>query len=87
MPGNEIECEYFNLLAVIQLYYNHFTRNLENYVSKIYIIFFSSQVFRHPDRFRGSAELTEFMWAHHEKLVIIDQSLAFVGGIDLCYGR
>ena len=48
---------------------------------------FSSQIFRHPDRLRGSTELTEFMWAHHEKLVIIDQSLAFVGGIDLCYGR
>ena len=26
-------------------------------------------------------------WAHHEKLVIIDQSTAFVGGIDLCIGR
>ncbi|KRY35597.1 Phospholipase D1 [Trichinella spiralis] len=28
-----------------------------------------------------------FLWAHHEKLVIIDQNIAFVGGIDLCYGR
>ena len=25
--------------------------------------------------------------AHHEKLVVVDQSYAFVGGIDLCYGR
>lgn len=27
------------------------------------------------------------MWSHHEKLVIVDQSIAFVGGIDLCSGR
>lgn len=28
-----------------------------------------------------------FLWAHHEKIVCIDQTTAFVGGIDLCYGR
>lgn len=28
-----------------------------------------------------------YLWAHHEKLVIIDQSVAFIGGIDLAYGR
>uniref|UniRef100_A0A915B6S4 phospholipase D n=1 Tax=Parascaris univalens TaxID=6257 RepID=A0A915B6S4_PARUN len=28
-----------------------------------------------------------FFWAHHEKLVIVDQLIAFVGGVDLCYGR
>ena len=27
------------------------------------------------------------MWSHHAKLVIIDQSIAFVGGLDICYGR
>jgi phospholipase D1/2 len=27
------------------------------------------------------------LWSHHEKMVIIDQSLAFMGGIDLCFGR
>lgn len=27
------------------------------------------------------------MWSHHEKLVIIDQRIAFVGGVDLCWGR
>ena len=26
-------------------------------------------------------------WAHHEKLCIIDGSKAFMGGLDLCYGR
>ncbi|CCI47829.1 unnamed protein product [Albugo candida] len=27
------------------------------------------------------------MWSHHEKIVCIDQSKAFVGGLDLCFGR
>uniref|UniRef100_A0A5F4W3A0 Phospholipase n=2 Tax=Callithrix jacchus TaxID=9483 RepID=A0A5F4W3A0_CALJA len=41
------------------------------------------KVMRHPDHVSS----TVYLWAHHEKLVIIDQSLAFVGGIDLAYGR
>lgn len=28
-----------------------------------------------------------FFWAHHEKLCIVDSTVAFIGGIDLCYGR
>lgn len=28
-----------------------------------------------------------YFWAHHEKLCIVDHTIAFVGGIDLCYGR
>lgn len=43
----------------------------------------SAQVMRHPDHARAGI----LFWAHHEKLVIIDQTYAFVGGIDLCYGR
>lgn len=43
------------------------------------------KIMRHPDRI--TTEMTEFLWAHHEKLVVVDQSLAFVGGLDLCYGR
>ena len=27
------------------------------------------------------------LWSHHEKLAIIDQKIAFVGGIDLCVNR
>ena len=26
-------------------------------------------------------------WTHHEKVLVSDRSLAFVGGIDLCFGR
>ncbi|KAL4986500.1 hypothetical protein BDW68DRAFT_178718 [Aspergillus falconensis] len=34
-----------------------------------------------------AAGLQTLFWAHHEKMVIVDQQLAFVGGIDLSYGR
>lgn len=41
------------------------------------------RVLRHPDHFFNGV----FLWSHHEKLVVIDQTIAFMGGIDLCYGR
>mmetsp|Transcript_4943 Transcript_4943/g.9266 ORF Transcript_4943/g.9266 Transcript_4943/m.9266 type:complete len:1030 (+) Transcript_4943:37-3126(+) len=42
------------------------------------------KVVRHPHRsIRGG----EFLWSHHEKLVVIDNEYAFMGGLDLCYGR
>ncbi|KAL1132098.1 hypothetical protein AAG570_010056 [Ranatra chinensis] len=41
------------------------------------------KVLRHPDHAKAGV----FLWAHHEKLVIVDQEVAFLGGIDLCYGR
>ena len=31
--------------------------------------------------------LIPFLWSHHEKLVIIDQKIAFMGGLDIGYGR
>lgn len=39
------------------------------------------------DHFPLAATADSFLWAHHEKIVVIDQTVAFVGGIDLCYGR
>ncbi|KPP64627.1 phospholipase D2-like [Scleropages formosus] len=41
------------------------------------------KVMRHPDHVSSIV----FLWAHHEKMVAIDQSVAFVGGIDLAFGR
>ena len=38
------------------------------------------KVLRHPPS-------VVFLWSHHEKMVIIDQEIAFMGGLDLCYGR
>ena len=38
---------------------------------------------RSPNQFRQNT----FFWAHHEKICIVDHMVAFVGGIDLCFGR
>lgn len=38
---------------------------------------------RSPNQFRQNT----FFWAHHEKICIVDHTVAFVGGIDLCFGR
>jgi phospholipase D1/2 len=35
----------------------------------------------------GAHDGTVLYWAHHEKLCLIDGELAFMGGLDLCYGR
>lgn len=37
-------------------------------------------VVRHPRYFIH-------FWSHHEKMCIIDSSVVFMGGIDLCFGR
>lgn len=41
------------------------------------------RVIRSPNQFLQNT----FFWAHHEKLLVIDHTFAFLGGIDLCYGR
>nr|CAD7425001.1 unnamed protein product [Timema monikensis] len=41
------------------------------------------KVLRHPDHAKAGV----FLWAHHEKIVVVDQTYAFLGGLDLCYGR
>ncbi|KAL0081875.1 hypothetical protein J3Q64DRAFT_1643019, partial [Phycomyces blakesleeanus] len=33
------------------------------------------------------ASTTLWLWAHHEKILVIDHRLAFIGGLDLCFGR
>lgn len=35
----------------------------------------------------GSKEETVLYWAHHEKLCLIDGKIAFMGGLDMCFGR
>lgn len=46
------------------------------------------KVMRHPDHnvFENAGDMT-FYWAHHEKFIVIDYDLAFIGGLDLCFGR
>ncbi|KUM59095.1 hypothetical protein ACN42_g8043, partial [Penicillium freii] len=46
------------------------------------------RVMRHPDHnvFENAADMTLY-WAHHEKFIVIDYNVGFIGGIDLCFGR
>ena len=46
------------------------------------------RVMRHPDHnvFEHAGDMT-FYWAHHEKFIVIDYASAFIGGLDLCFGR
>jgi phospholipase D1/2 len=38
---------------------------------------------RSPNQIRQNT----FFWAHHEKICVIDHTIAFCGGVDLCFGR
>ncbi|KAF7194343.1 Phospholipase D [Pseudocercospora fuligena] len=46
------------------------------------------RLMRHPDHnvLENASDMT-FYWAHHEKFIVIDYDLAFIGGLDLCFGR
>ncbi|CAJ2502101.1 Uu.00g049540.m01.CDS01 [Anthostomella pinea] len=46
------------------------------------------KIMRHPDHnvLENAADMT-FYWAHHEKFIVIDHAMAFIGGLDLCFGR
>ena len=46
------------------------------------------EVYRHPTFYTPvSNPKTLLRWSHHEKVVVVDRIIAFVGGIDLCFGR
>ncbi|KAJ9102280.1 hypothetical protein QFC19_004828 [Naganishia cerealis] len=38
---------------------------------------------RSPSHFQTGT----FFWSHHEKMCVIDEAIAFMGGLDLCFGR
>lgn len=46
------------------------------------------KIMRHPDHnvLENAADMT-FYWAHHEKFIVVDYEMAFIGGLDLCFGR
>ncbi|KAL7796537.1 putative phospholipase D [Trichoderma ceciliae] len=35
----------------------------------------------------GAADDVVLFWAHHEKLLVIDRDIVFMGGLDMCFGR
>ena len=58
---------------------------IDSEYTKFSLLDLDSNVFvqRSPNQIRQNT----FFWAHHEKICIIDHLVAFVGGIDLCFGR
>ncbi|KAI3690084.1 hypothetical protein L2E82_48059 [Cichorium intybus] len=50
---------------------------------KLVAIHENVRVLRFPDHFSSGV----YLWSHHEKLVIVDNDICFIGGLDLCFGR
>ncbi|KAH6842546.1 hypothetical protein B0I37DRAFT_448003 [Chaetomium sp. MPI-CAGE-AT-0009] len=67
---------YRNVEAAIPIDSEHTKFSLLNLHPNIFIQ-------RSPHQFKKN----QFFFAHHEKLCIVDHDIAFVGGIDLCFGR
>ncbi|PKI85217.1 phospholipase D [Malassezia vespertilionis] len=63
---------------------NQFTPTDSGY-SKQHLMALHSNIFvqRSPNHF----QMGTFYWAHHEKVCIVDEMVAFMGGFDLCFGR
>ncbi|KAL8134057.1 phospholipase D zeta 1-like [Apium graveolens] len=41
------------------------------------------KVLRYPDHLATGI----YLWSHHDKIVIVDNKICFIGGLDLCFGR
>ncbi|PAN31060.1 hypothetical protein PAHAL_5G392000 [Panicum hallii] len=41
------------------------------------------KVLRYPDHFSTGI----YLWSHHEKIVVVDNQVCYIGGLDLCFGR
>ena len=65
---------YYECSIAIKLNSKHTQDTLEKLNKNIVVT-------RHP------TDKLDLLWSHHEKLVIIDQVIGYVGGLDLCWGR
>ena len=65
---------YYECSIAIKLNSKHTADTLERLHKNIVVA-------RHP------TDKLDLLWSHHEKLVIIDQVIGYVGGLDLCWGR
>ena len=65
---------YYECSIAIKLNSKHTMDTLEKLHKNI-------MVTRHP------TDKLDLLWSHHEKLVVIDQIIGYVGGLDLCWGR
>lgn len=67
---------YRNVEAAIPIDSEHTKFSLLNLHPNIFVQ-------RSPNQFKKN----QFFFAHHEKICVVDHDVAFVGGIDLCFGR
>ncbi|KAG7085424.1 hypothetical protein E1B28_002985 [Marasmius oreades] len=61
------------------------TMTMSSKLTKMALEAIGVQVMRHPDHI-GSKDSVQF-WSHHEKVVVVDNHFAAIGGLDLCFGR
>ncbi|KAI8047669.1 uncharacterized protein B0P05DRAFT_565544 [Gilbertella persicaria] len=63
---------------------------LFSHQAKRHLLSLSPNIFvqRHPSRALDvfNKDMV-FFWAHHEKICVVDHEVAFIGGIDQCFGR
>lgn len=50
---------------------------------KLLLIHENIKVLRYPDHLASGI----YLWSHHDKIVIVDNKICFIGGLDLCFGR
>jgi phospholipase D1/2 len=58
--------------------------NIDSEFTEKYLVGLSSniKVLRHPNYV-----FIPFLWSHHEKIVVVDQKVGYLGGLDIGYGR
>lgn len=63
---------------------------LFSHLAKKHLLSLSPNIYvqRHPSRALDLFKKDNiFFWAHHEKICVVDNEIAFIGGLDLCFGR
>ncbi|KAI7874180.1 uncharacterized protein EV154DRAFT_527408 [Mucor mucedo] len=63
---------------------------LFSHQAKRHLLSLSPNIFvqRHPSRALDIFNKNSiFFWAHHEKICVVDNEVAFIGGLDQCFGR
>ncbi|KAI8976465.1 hypothetical protein BDB01DRAFT_844455 [Pilobolus umbonatus] len=63
---------------------------LFSHLAKKRLLEMSPNIFvqRHPSRALDIFSKDNiFFWAHHEKICVVDNEIAYIGGLDLCFGR
>ena len=71
----------------VKVYIQIFADNLALTLDSVYTQNTLTELHENIHVIRHPYNNVKFLWSHHEKLVIIDQIIGYVGGLDLCWGR